>query len=160
MKRLVKYTLYATLFFVFFTISSCSKDDSNPVGATVVVKVSATLYSNYANHTPHPTIIKADLSIDNDIIASVNFAQAVASAKLEGTKNSVKEGEHTILFKLTDASGIRYDDEYIIGPIDLTVGNTTYWHQSVDMSFGSLPMYVKLSFSIPYDDINKYGWNK
>ena len=160
MKRLVKYTLYATLFFVFFTISSCSKDDSNPVGATVVVKVSATLYSQYANHTPHPTILKADLSIDNDIIASVNFAQAVASAKLEGTKNSVKEGKHTILFRLTDASGNSFGDEYIIGGIELTVGNTTYWHQSVNMAIGSLPMSLNLSFSLPFHDINYDGWQK
>ncbi|MFA5803528.1 MAG: hypothetical protein WC879_02690 [Melioribacteraceae bacterium] len=98
MKCIIKYALYTIFLFASLVISSCSKDDSNPVEATVVVKISGTLDS-YNGVTVRQTILKADLLFDGNVIASANFQSGTDTALLDGTVNSAKKRNSQYFFQ-------------------------------------------------------------
>ena len=123
MKCSMKHAFYAVLLIVSFFISSCSKDDSNPVESTFVVRV-----EGYLRRAAGPgdlnTILKADLLFDGNVIASANFQTATNGASLDGTVSSVKKGTHTIAFRITNQKSS--PNGYALDEVKLTAGNSIY----------------------------------
>ena len=128
MKWINKFALNTIIVLVFVVMLSCSKDDSNPAGPTVEVKITGSLsvdYFPYPGSTLqiHQNILKADLLFDGNVVASANYAYESTFADLTSTVSSAKKGTHSISFRITNQGTSPY---YYHSSGKVTAGNSTY----------------------------------
>ena len=142
MKCIIKYALYTMLFFASFVIISCSKDNSNPVESTIEVRVEGYIH-RCEERGDLNDILKADLLLDGNVIASANFQTATDITDLGGTVNSVKKGTHTISFRITNQKTSPHC--YVAGISKLTAGNSTY---DLEKKLATLATGESITFSV------------